>query len=324
MFAAWGEITDDSNPGIAFPFAFTGREYDPETGLYFYRARYYDPSTGRFLSEDPIGFAARDTNLSRYVGNSPPNRVDPSGLDWLDSYASGFNRIFGSGWIETIGGWIYGAFDMIPGGSEFLAHRTATELFVSTVFVTTIVVLSAKAAIAAYGAKAVATGVGAEIVDTAAEMGVEAATGVSVPLPTSPTDLLQDAMKGVAKKRLRKSYAGVRPAMDTPVPTDGPYGHFVDGPTVGPGKNFTRGQKRKILEDNEARNGGVLRDDRTGEELVRPKKHERGVKPPPNEAHVDHVVPKSRGGSNSYANAEVRSRDNKLQKGDKLPDEEQS
>jgi YD repeat-containing protein len=33
------------------PFTFTGREYDPETGFYYYRARYYDPKAGRFISK---------------------------------------------------------------------------------------------------------------------------------------------------------------------------------------------------------------------------------------------------------------------------------
>src|SRR5438105_808011 len=37
---------------------------------------------GRWMTQDPIGFAAGDTNLSRYVGNSPTDRVDPSGLAW--------------------------------------------------------------------------------------------------------------------------------------------------------------------------------------------------------------------------------------------------
>ncbi|MCL6508795.1 MAG: hypothetical protein K6T59_17430, partial [Bryobacteraceae bacterium] len=34
----------------------------------------------RFLSEDPLGIAAGDANLSRYVLNSPPNYTDPTGM----------------------------------------------------------------------------------------------------------------------------------------------------------------------------------------------------------------------------------------------------
>ncbi|MEJ7595477.1 MAG: RHS repeat-associated core domain-containing protein, partial [Planctomycetaceae bacterium] len=63
--------------------SYTGREPDAATGLIYYRARWFDPQLGRFISEDPIGFAAGDANLSRYVGNSTPNAVDPSGLDEL-------------------------------------------------------------------------------------------------------------------------------------------------------------------------------------------------------------------------------------------------
>ncbi len=97
VFAAWGEITQDTNPSVDFPFAFTGREYDRETGLYFYRARYYDPRTGRFISEDPIGFAAGDTNLSRYVGNSPTNLTDPTGQE---SWAEWLARLLWPGLVD--------------------------------------------------------------------------------------------------------------------------------------------------------------------------------------------------------------------------------
>jgi RHS repeat-associated protein len=62
------------------PFQYTGREFDAETGLYYYRARYYDSTTGRFLSEDPIGFTGGDVNTYRYVQNSPVNFTDPVGL----------------------------------------------------------------------------------------------------------------------------------------------------------------------------------------------------------------------------------------------------
>jgi RHS repeat-associated protein len=40
----------------------------------------YDPTVGKFLSEDPLGFPARDANLARYVGNNAPNLTDPTGL----------------------------------------------------------------------------------------------------------------------------------------------------------------------------------------------------------------------------------------------------
>ena len=39
-----------------FPFRFTGQKLDPETGLYYYKARYYAPETGRFLQTHPIGY----------------------------------------------------------------------------------------------------------------------------------------------------------------------------------------------------------------------------------------------------------------------------
>lgn len=40
----------------------------------------YDPTVGRWMAQDPIGFDAEDADLYRYVGNSPTNATDPSGL----------------------------------------------------------------------------------------------------------------------------------------------------------------------------------------------------------------------------------------------------
>ena len=60
-------------------FQYTGRENDG-AGSYFFRARYYSPSAQRFVREDPVGFSGGDVNLYAYVGDSPVNRTDPSGL----------------------------------------------------------------------------------------------------------------------------------------------------------------------------------------------------------------------------------------------------
>jgi RHS repeat-associated protein len=48
-------------------------------GESFMRARYYDPVSGRFNAQDPLGLAAGDANLYRYVGNNPITHVDLTG-----------------------------------------------------------------------------------------------------------------------------------------------------------------------------------------------------------------------------------------------------
>ncbi|MDA8064621.1 MAG: DUF2380 domain-containing protein [Thermaerobacter sp.] len=66
------------------PFTFTGREYDGEDGIYYYRARYYDPGVGRFLSEDPLP----SYNPYPYAADDPVDYVDPSGAQTIDEYAT--------------------------------------------------------------------------------------------------------------------------------------------------------------------------------------------------------------------------------------------
>jgi RHS repeat-associated protein len=83
VYDSYGQVTSETNPRVEFRYGYTGRERDEETGLNYYRARYYDTTTGGFLSEDPLGFAADDYNLSRYVFGSPTNGTDPSGMNVL-------------------------------------------------------------------------------------------------------------------------------------------------------------------------------------------------------------------------------------------------
>jgi RHS repeat-associated protein len=69
----------DSVSFVGNPYLFTGRQYDPETGLYYYRARYYKPSIGRFLQTDPVGYSA-GINWYAYCGNNPIILIDSYGL----------------------------------------------------------------------------------------------------------------------------------------------------------------------------------------------------------------------------------------------------
>jgi len=47
---------------IANPYMFTGREWDSESRLFWYRTRYYDPTMGRFTSRDTIGIWGDEAN----------------------------------------------------------------------------------------------------------------------------------------------------------------------------------------------------------------------------------------------------------------------
>ena len=64
----------------AFPYLFTGTNYDSATGLQYNRARYYAPGFSRFVSEDPIGILSGSANGYLYALDGPTVFTDPYGL----------------------------------------------------------------------------------------------------------------------------------------------------------------------------------------------------------------------------------------------------
>ena len=81
-YEPFGRMKEATSSTISSPYTFTGREWDKETGLYYYRARYYDPMEGRFVSKDPIPLKNRtqdQLNSYTYAINNPINFTDPNG-----------------------------------------------------------------------------------------------------------------------------------------------------------------------------------------------------------------------------------------------------
>jgi RHS repeat-associated protein len=89
-----------SDDAQSMRYKFTGKEQDPETGLYYYGARYYDPVISRWISVDAfamygkylpnsgsgsnlpgMGGVFNPVNLNSYhfSGNNPVNYTDPDG-----------------------------------------------------------------------------------------------------------------------------------------------------------------------------------------------------------------------------------------------------
>jgi RHS repeat-associated protein len=62
-------------------YGFSGGFTDGESGLINHWQLWANPATGNWMSQDPLGFQARDPNLQRYVGNDPTRFRDPQGMD---------------------------------------------------------------------------------------------------------------------------------------------------------------------------------------------------------------------------------------------------
>ena len=101
-------------------------------------------------------------------------------------------------------------------------------------------------------------------------------------------------------------------------PITSPYSNLSDPPNVGTGKDFTASQKNQIIQQNKINNNGIVRSDLSGRVLVKPQKSMKGVTPSMDEWQIDHIIPKSAGGTNSFANAQVLSREENRIKWDKI------
>jgi RHS repeat-associated protein len=112
-YDSFGRIVDETGT-VTDPYTYTGREFDPETGLLYYRARYYDPMAGRFLQEDIFaGLVELPQTLNKYlyVLNDPQNANDPLGLASLT-----INAFLGVGVSVTFGMDENGKFVQVIGG----------------------------------------------------------------------------------------------------------------------------------------------------------------------------------------------------------------
>ncbi|MFT4851469.1 MAG: RHS repeat-associated protein, partial [Sediminicola sp.] len=79
----WGENLENqyakSYTSFSSRFRFNGKEWDEETGNFYYGARYYDPKISVWLSVDPI--LKHQESPYSFTSNNPIMLIDPDGRD---------------------------------------------------------------------------------------------------------------------------------------------------------------------------------------------------------------------------------------------------
>ena len=295
------------------------------TGLYYNRNRFYHPQLGRFLTRDPNetglpiiaalamngeavaalfggleghGPFANGMNLYLYTGGNPVHRTDSSGLEWDDEFDP-----FGE--VDEIVGEIQAERIMATERADRFMRalgRAAGIMALQTAIM--VLVPGGGLFVAAWNVYDSVQ----DIYENELTWGNAFSLGLSLWGLNGEVRTAVDAIRS-SSGELRTVYRGGKSAYVE----DGryccmmrePYSHldltdeFPE--SRGMGKDYTTTQRGLILEANRARNGGVLRDDRTGEIL----RAEKGFD---NSAEVHHTKPKSKGGSNRFRNAEVLSR----------------
>ncbi len=104
LYEPFGTILASKGPNDNH-YTFTGKEYDLESGLFYFGARYYDPKIGRFITKDIAGpdyENPQSLNRYIYVLNNPVKYIDPAGLKALKAtlYA-----------LRNLGGKMYAVYD---------------------------------------------------------------------------------------------------------------------------------------------------------------------------------------------------------------------
>jgi RHS repeat-associated protein len=188
------------------PYAFTGKERDPATGLYHFGARAYDPTLGLFLSPDPAiledpELAIDDPqllNVYGYTRNNPTSHIDPDGR---------LPHILGG---ALVGALIGGAAYLVKGAiTGSMSVRGATAAVVGGAVAGAVAAATAGASLLTQGALAGAYGGAAQ---RAIETGSYAKT-------FAPSAVAGDAILGAAGAGVAKVASKVVPKVSAAVKT---------------------------------------------------------------------------------------------------------
>ncbi len=84
-YLPYGELlVDEHSSSEDLPYKFNSKQFDEETGLYYYGARYMNPVTSLWYGVDPIAEKFPAESVHTYTHNNPVKFIDPNGkVAWI-------------------------------------------------------------------------------------------------------------------------------------------------------------------------------------------------------------------------------------------------
>ena len=84
-YLPYGELlVDEHSSSENLPYKFNGKQFDEETGLYYYGARYMNPIASIWYGVDPLAEKYPNESVYAYTHNNPVKFVDPNGkVAWI-------------------------------------------------------------------------------------------------------------------------------------------------------------------------------------------------------------------------------------------------
>ena len=84
-YLPYGELlVDEHSSSEDLPYKFNGKQFDEETGLYYYGARYLNPMASIWYGVDPLAEKYPAESVYTYTHNNPVKFIDPNGkVAWI-------------------------------------------------------------------------------------------------------------------------------------------------------------------------------------------------------------------------------------------------
>jgi len=106
-YVPFGEVfIEERNNVWNTPYLFNAKEFDEETGMYYYGARYYEPRLSLWMSTDPMQEKYTQFSTYCYTFNNPINLVDPNGEEPTEEEAARMSAyVYGDIAVKLTGNW---------------------------------------------------------------------------------------------------------------------------------------------------------------------------------------------------------------------------